>query len=193
MYRSEAGGKTVEGVRLPVTVSKLTGKRHDQGDRITTMDALQAAFRYCKPRGFHPKETIDCKTPDGAGVIRKVFLNRLCDGYIDCPNGEDENGDMAKCKPAHPPTANGCCGSIILTNQGNMDSNEPGKRIECIATGVGTNGTDLYECDYIHNGHNTCIKRRLSTEFGDGWGWGYCDGEGEKVFFTNFTIFFFNF
>ena len=95
-YRSGAGGIKVNGVYQPVTVSKLTGEPHGHGVRISTMDALQTAYRYCKPRGFRPKETIDCLTPDGAGVTRLLFKDRLCDGYVDCPNGEDENGDMVE-------------------------------------------------------------------------------------------------
>ena len=73
IYKSGTGGKYVKGEEQPVTVVKNTGEKHAQGVRITTMDALQAAYRYCKPRGFDRKETVNCPTLDPTGVTRLVF------------------------------------------------------------------------------------------------------------------------
>jgi len=86
IYRSGSGGKDdEEGNRLPVTVVKNTGENHSQGSRITSMDAMQVAYRYCKPRGFARKAYTSCPTPDPTGVTSLVFLDRLCDGITDCP------------------------------------------------------------------------------------------------------------
>lgn len=89
-----------------------------EAPRISTSDALQIQYRYCKKRdaNFKYKEYVQCKTPDLAGFIKKVFKDRICDGIIDCPGGEDENGDMGSCKnpTANEKTEKGCCKKLMF-------------------------------------------------------------------------------
>ena len=92
--------------------------------KITTTDALQLQTQYCKDsadsRGrkwfpkFVPSDTTKCTSEDEIGEFRNVFSHRLCDGFADCPNGEDEDGTIAECAETHPRTPEGCCGGIIL-------------------------------------------------------------------------------
>ena len=72
----------------------------EMGPRLTTTDALQLQWLYCSnDEGFEYKETVDCFSKDIFGFPRKVFRDRLCDGYFDCPFGEDESmGPTWKCE-----------------------------------------------------------------------------------------------
>ncbi|CBY23496.1 unnamed protein product [Oikopleura dioica] len=91
--------------------------------KITTTDALQLQTQYCKDptdargRKWFPKfihsDTTKCTSEDEVGHLRDVFSNRLCDGFEDCPNGEDE-GEIAECAETHPRTTDGCCGGVLL-------------------------------------------------------------------------------
>ena len=109
---------TTSGV--PVALLKDGGQIFD-GERITTEDALQVQWMYCKEQpskfpGFEYTETATCTSQDEVGATRKVFTSRLCDGISDCPNGEDE-GDLAVCKEIAPRTPNGCCGAVVRGGQ----------------------------------------------------------------------------
>ena len=66
--------------------------------RISTMDALQLQYRYCVARdpNHKPKEHVTCSSPSDVGIHPLVFIDRLCDGVKDCPDGEDEGG-MVPC------------------------------------------------------------------------------------------------
>lgn len=65
---------------------------------MSTTDALQVHHRYCRfRRGFRPKTTVDCPTPDRLGVIRPVFQDRICNSIPDCEGGTDEDGTMGQC------------------------------------------------------------------------------------------------
>ena len=90
------------------------GATFEGGSRITTMDAMQIQARYCLPLGHEMKENANCTLPDAAGVTRRIFGDRICDGRPDCPGGEDENGLVAPCIDAHPKTNKGCCGHLNL-------------------------------------------------------------------------------
>ena len=46
-------------------------------------------------------------------LLVPFFLDRLCDGFPDCPNNEDE-GALAQCKSAGELTPNGCCSFPII-------------------------------------------------------------------------------
>ena len=63
---------------------------------------------------------------DRLGFTRPIFLDKLCDGVPDCPEGEDE-GKIAKCNFAGEATPNGCCAFPIIE--------EMGVTIECAYTG----------------------------------------------------------
>ena len=64
----------------------------------------------------NPKETVSCPSVDQVGYYRPVYTDRICDGRLDCHNGEDENGTLAKCKPEALLLAGlgGCCASYIV-------------------------------------------------------------------------------
>ena len=67
-----------------------------------------------KPEFGSPKKPVtSCLSPDRIGFTRPIFLDNLCDGYPECPNGEDE-GEMVKCKFAGDMTPNGCCAYPII-------------------------------------------------------------------------------
>ena len=101
-YASGSGGKEdAVGNRLPVTVIKNTGEEHGQGNRITSMDAMQVAYQYCKPRQFARKAYTSCPTADPTGVTTLLFLDRICDGITDCPNGEDEGSVVKMAYPGY--------------------------------------------------------------------------------------------
>jgi len=91
-----------------------TGKTFRGGSRLTTMDAMQLLTKYCVPRGVEMKKNADCPRPDPVGIYRKIFWDRICDGIEDCDGGDDENGNMAPCINAAPPTQNGCCSILTI-------------------------------------------------------------------------------
>ena len=55
------------------------------------------------------KDSVMCQTGDRTDVLRPVLKDRLCDGFVDCYNGDDENGVLAECK--QPPE--GQCPSVL--------------------------------------------------------------------------------
>ena len=80
---------------VPV-LSLKDGRTFGSGTRVTTSDALQLQWNYCKPRGFEYKPYKECLSTDLLGFKRKVFTDRLCDGVKDCRDGEDETGEGAE-------------------------------------------------------------------------------------------------
>jgi hypothetical protein len=65
---------------------------------LTTTDALQIQHRYCKYRpGFIAKPTLNCSSPDRLGIVRPIFMDRICDSIPDCHEGSDEDGTMGTC------------------------------------------------------------------------------------------------
>ena len=117
----------------PVTTTK-SGDKFYGGTRITSMDAMQIQSRYCLKHGHPMKPTGDCITPDAAGVYKKVFADRICDGKSDCPDGEDEDGRMGECIDAQPKTVNGCCSHLVVYG------------FSCPAVGT-FGGRDYYQCE----------------------------------------------
>ena len=87
--------------------------------RITTTDSLQVIWAYCNDDADkgNPKETVSCPSVDQVGYTRPVYVDRLCDGRLDCHNGEDESGSLAKCIPEsliETGGSAGCCESYIV-------------------------------------------------------------------------------
>jgi hypothetical protein len=124
----------------PVMTLRATGATWSDSYRITTTDSKQIQHWYCELDeenfpNFEFKQTVSCASGDTLGVTREIFVDRLCDGIVDCGGGEDETGELAKCIPAVEDTANGCCGSIIFENEG-----------ECISSGELFSDRDVYEC-----------------------------------------------
>lgn len=104
--------------------------------RITTTDAFNLDWFYCKagsnplfPNPTHPyktginrdyinKETTDCEDVDRIGIIRPVFKDRLCDGFVDCFDQSDEEslGNCELDKTMHPYDSR-CYHSLMATHK----------------------------------------------------------------------------
>ena len=141
---------------IPVATLK-NGDYIQDGPRISTTDALQAQKFYCQDLtdgggnamfpNFQFKDGTTCTTLDEVGAIRTVFTDRLCDGWQDCPNSEDEDGTIVACKAKHAKTPDGCCGGVMRGD------------VECVYTtdnlfkGKGTyactDGTAIAWTDYL--------------------------------------------
>ena len=127
MYGS--GGNSTHPV-----MTLLDGSTFYDGFRLTTADAKQIQWKYCRNiTGFSYKETVDCTSKDRLGFEREVFKDRICDGRGDCPGGEDETS-FARCVPGNK-TANGCCSELLLDG---VDI--------CRVNGT-FNGADAFVCD----------------------------------------------
>ena len=81
----------------PVATLK-DGRTYNDGPHMTTTDALQIQYKYCKmpDADFQYKEHVQSGTLDNFGTNKPVFTDRLCDNQPDCPNGADE-GTIAPC------------------------------------------------------------------------------------------------
>merc|ERR1712176_941399 len=76
------------------------GEVYAGGDVMTTTDSLQFEDMYCKEMPqYRAKPAVTCQSTDHFGFTRPLYTDRLCDGYSDCPNGEDEDGTIAPCDP----------------------------------------------------------------------------------------------
>ena len=79
--------------------------------RLTTTDALNIDWFYCIADNKYPdqginrdyihKATTECAGVDRIGVVREVFNDRICDGFVDCFDLSDENGDLGTCLMEH--------------------------------------------------------------------------------------------
>ena len=94
------------------------GSTFGSGVLMTTTDALQLQWRYCKDRpNFELKETVYCTSKDKFNVARPIFPDRVCDGQVECAGGEDEisNGVAAYNCIRASETSLGCCGTYLLS------------------------------------------------------------------------------
>lgn len=157
----------------PVALLKDGGLIYS-GDRISTTDALQAQRLYCADTknddgspmfpDFQYKATSSCTAEDEVGEIRSVFNDRFCDGFPDCPNGEDEDGSIMPCVEKYPRTDKGCCGGLLFNNKECVYSSEKlffGEGTwDCEdGTGIGFNQLNqwyhLLPFSYPHSGKGT--------------------------------------
>ena len=87
-------------------------------------------------KDFKYKGTTKCPQKDELGQELDVFADRVCDGFRDCPAGEDEDGSLGECIKDPEITPNGCCANIILNHK---------YANECTRSGT-LNGKDTYNC-----------------------------------------------
>ena len=114
----------------------LNGNTWGDNHRMTTADALQIQWKYCRNRladGFQYKATQDCTTTDMLGFDRSVFNDRICDARGDCPGGDDE-GSLASCQVTGT-TASGCCSELLFNGED-----------KCVADQT-FGGADAYTCE----------------------------------------------
>ena len=91
--------------------------------RLSTTDAFNIDWFYCKAApsinaDYINKESTQCLRPDRIGVIRPVFKDRICDGFVDCFGKSDEDGGLGKClvdKTKHE--IGGSCSLTLLGTQ----------------------------------------------------------------------------
>ena len=77
--------------------------------RMTTTDALAIDAFYCD--AISPTMNLaECAGPDQIGIKRPLFVDLICDGFVDCFDLSDENGKLQKCDEdkARHPLANNC-------------------------------------------------------------------------------------
>ena len=137
-------GSTLNGI---VVMTYKDGSTFSSPSVMTTTDSLQIQYMYCRDNeGFEYKETADCPTEDPQGVTRPIFRDRVCDGVIDCANGEDEEQDaIAHCMNFGDDTTNGCCHVYTVNGATECTISEEG----------GNNGRDVYQCA-CSNGVDIC-------------------------------------
>ncbi|ETN60055.1 hypothetical protein AND_008336 [Anopheles darlingi] len=70
--------------------------------------AEHSSMRECPP-AMDGMERFACPTPDRQGRYRCIDDHVLCDGFIDCPEGEDEDRQacmfyktVSRCRPQTP-------------------------------------------------------------------------------------------
>jgi len=106
-YCSRCGGN-------PAMTIKSDGTEWGMHGSVTTTDALQIQWHYCRNRpDFSYKNSVSCTSADRSGQILNVFTDRLCDNVKDCHGGEDE-GTIAACKNAGGTAPGGCCNIIVI-------------------------------------------------------------------------------
>ena len=72
-------------------MTTMDGSTFPAGPFMTTTDALQLTSYYCQDNfDWNPKPMTHCQKPDLLGVYRPLFLDRVCDGRIDC-EGREKN------------------------------------------------------------------------------------------------------
>merc|ERR1712048_41639 len=112
-FCSECGAKDRN---IPV-MTFHNGKTYGDPLRITTTDSIQVILAYCNDRGdYYKKQTKRCLYEDKVvpGFHREVYSDRICDGIPDCPEGEDELGDMGRCIHYTEDTQDGCCTTVLF-------------------------------------------------------------------------------
>ena len=109
--------------------------------RLTTTDALNTDWFYCKADNDYPeqkyqnqnfihKATTKCAGVDRIGEIREVFNDRICDGYVDCFDQSDENGELGTCliEPKRHPVKHANCPFEIIGTHKHVETCVGGKQ-----------------------------------------------------------------
>lgn len=106
----------MQSVMIYVNSEKILKKNGQpvtkKSPRLTTTDALEVQEMYCtKNPNFELKEHVMCTQPDELGFYRPVFVDRICDGIIDCHDGSDEDESRFECLR---PLNESCCDKYRL-------------------------------------------------------------------------------
>ena len=122
------------------SITLLNGDTFEKSLRMTTTDSRQVIENYCRGREdvFDHKKTVQCTSEDRvvSGLYREVYVDRICDGFVDCPEAEDELGGLGACITFQTNTPTIACCSII-----EIDS------IECHYDLERFNGRNVYKCE----------------------------------------------
>jgi len=63
--------------------------------RASTTDMLKLQYAYCEA---YSTAVTHCGTLDELYMNRPIFKSRICDGFNDCPYGNDESGFLGECQ-----------------------------------------------------------------------------------------------
>lgn len=63
-------------------MTTLDGSMFPAGAFMTTTDSLQLSEYYCANTEYELKPIVQCQDPDKLGIVRPLFLDRVCDGQI---------------------------------------------------------------------------------------------------------------
>jgi hypothetical protein len=74
------------------------------------MDVMEVNRAYCGGKNESPLGM--CGVVDAIGVNPPVLESRVCDNYVDCPDGVDEFGSLGECEPEG--TIGECCSKYML-------------------------------------------------------------------------------
>ena len=88
-YCSDCGGNDIMLLH--------NGDEFPSGPRLSTTDVLQVDIKYCDAATHPSHSTASCDGGDQTGVVRDVFLDRICNGINDCNDGSDEDGTLRTC------------------------------------------------------------------------------------------------
>ena len=144
----------MQSVMIYIKSEKFTKKNGEPvtktSSRLTTTDALEVQDFYCsKQPKFELKEHVMCSKEDELGFFRPVFVDRLCDGIIDCHDESDEDESRFKCGKI-----SGCCEGYHL-----WDETDSGQKLINKYEKV-----DLFEDRPYYNGFNQ-ITHQMETLF----------------------------
>jgi len=65
--------------------------------RASTVDILEIQYAFCSAN-YSSNELTHCGVQDNLGMYPPLLVSRICDGFIDCPGGVDEDGTLGECQ-----------------------------------------------------------------------------------------------
>ena len=74
------------------------------------MDLMEINLAYCE--GVHTGPIGMCGVKDAININYPILHSRVCDNYVDCPDGVDEFGSLGECEQTG--SVGECCQNYIL-------------------------------------------------------------------------------